>query len=98
MLTIQNDAFFENVFEYMTKSLDGSFAIEYQSEEMQKLISSNIEKNEDIKDLVKFRGEKAMAETNALFACGFKNAESNIEDLKNPYFEKYFTVLANSEE
>jgi hypothetical protein len=30
--------------------------------------------------------------------CGFKNAESNIEDLGSPDYEKHFSVLADQEQ
>jgi hypothetical protein len=45
--------------------------------------------------------KKALTEANASFMCGFKTSESNIEDLKHPSYERFFTVMkdqAQSEE
>jgi prephenate dehydratase len=45
--------------------------------------------------------KKALTEANAAFMCGFKTSESNIEDLKHPSYERFFTVMkdqAQSEE
>ena len=45
-----------------------------------------------MEDLEAQQAQKALAEANAGFICGFKTAESNVEDLQQPAHEKYFTV------
>jgi hypothetical protein len=54
--------------------------------------------NTNIGDSNAFHARKAFADANAQFVCGFKTAESNIEDLKNPSHERHFTVPDESED
>lgn len=42
-----------------------------------------------------FQAMKALSEIEARWSCGYKVAESNIEDLINPAHEKRFAVLTN---
>jgi len=61
------------------------------------LLSTNVQKNVDVEEVNLFHSQKALAQANASFVCGFKNAESNIEDLSSPDYEKHFSVLADQE-
>jgi hypothetical protein len=47
---------------------------------------------------MQFLAKKDMSRLNALSVCGFKTAEANLEDLKNPDYEKYFTIFSRSED
>jgi hypothetical protein len=56
-------------------------------------LATNVQSNSETEDLGQFHAQKALAEVNARFVCGFKTAESNIEDLSAPIHERHFTVL-----
>jgi len=50
---------------------------------------NNIQTNENAEDFYK---RQLIAELNENYIAGFATAESNIESLKEPSFEKFFTV------
>jgi hypothetical protein len=56
------------------------------------ILATNEQRNSEVEDLGTFRAQKALAEANAGFICGFKTAESNVEDLVEPAHERYFAV------
>ena len=59
------------------------------------IIATNVQENSEADELSAFQAQKALAEVNARFVCGFKTAESNIEDLSQPAHERHFTVLTD---
>jgi len=55
-------------------------------------VQSNATSNEYPTTEKEFFEDKAMSIVNQSLICGFKNAESNVEDLNTPLYEKYFAV------
>ena len=53
---------------------------------------ANVADGEDGESSDLRQARKGLAEANAGFVCGFKTAESNIEDLVQPVHEKFFEV------
>jgi len=51
--------------------------------------ADNVQSNENVEDIYK---RQLISELNESYIAGFSTAESNIEFLKEPSFEKYFTV------
>ena len=64
-------------------------------EKTKQLINTNVETNQESKEMDYFQATKALSEIEARWSCGYKEAESNIEDLGNPAHEKMFAVLTN---
>ena len=60
-------------------------------------LPTNVQKNTEIDELEMFHAQKTLADVNARFMCGFKTAESHIEDLLEPTHGKHFTVLSEQE-
>ena len=63
-----------------------------------KLILENSTKNEYPCDEQEFFRDKAVSLVNQSLICGYKNAESNVEDLNFPLYEKYFAVPTDLDE
>lgn len=59
------------------------------------ILATNEQRNTEVEDVEVFRAQRALAEANAGFVCGFKTASSNVEDLVEPAHERYFSVLTD---
>jgi hypothetical protein len=77
---------------YVREAMRASSDIEDASRPGGGILASNQQENSEVEDLDAFQAQKALAAANAGFICGFKTAESNIEDLQHPAHEKYFAV------
>ena len=71
--------------------------VDGELEEKSDYLATNIQNNSETEDLDSFYAQKALAEVNARLICGFKTAESNIEDLSAPIHERHFTLLTEQE-
>lgn len=79
----------------LAKHVREAMRVEGDLDEKADYLATNVQKNSDAEDLSSFHAHKALAEVNARFVCGFKTAESNIEDLGVPPHERHFTVLSD---
>lgn len=77
---------------YVREAMHANSDVEEASKPGGAILATNQQTNSDVEDLEAFQAEKALAAANAGFICGFKTAESNIEDLQHPAHEKYFAV------